>query len=360
MRTLGRAFFGIVSSVAILLGPLIARGNVDDRGSPKADAPGPPEVVVTQPDESRFPEISVYFELRRPDGSFVLDAARESFRVTEDGRDRPILGFDAPVTVRAQPSTIVLVLDQSGSMLQDDRISALKRAVATFVGAMPVGSKVAVIAFSSQVRLICPFTTDRGRILTAVNELEAEGATRYFDAVAAALALLAEESGRRAVLAMTDGKDTQSQYADLGSVIALARKINLPVHTLGLGDELDEASRALGKIASETRGRHYSASNADALRGIYEEIARRLGSTYRLTYATDRRIPDGTLRPIEIFYAQAKKAGQAAVFIRGMVVPARGWSRLFLLLLVGLLALAVIPSRLRRLGKLLPHSRPTQ
>ncbi len=360
MRTVGRVFFGIVSMLAILLGPPIARGDVNHPGLAKAEPIGPPEVVVTQPDESRFPEISVYFELRRPDGSFLLDAEREAFRVTEDGRDRPILGFDAPVTVRAQPSTIVLVLDQSGSMLQGDRIGALKRAVASFVGAMPPGSKVAVIAFSSQVRLVCPFTTDRGRILRAVNELEAEGATRYFDAVAAALALLSEETGRRAVLAMTDGKDTQSQRAGLGSVIALARKINLPVHTLGLGDELDEASRSLEKIASETRGQHYSAADAAGLRGIYEEIARRLGSTYRLTYATDRRIPDGTLRPIEIFHAQAKKAGQAAVFIRGMVAPARGWSRLFLLLLAGLVALAVIPSKLRRLGKLPLHSRPTQ
>ena len=330
-------------------GTICLVGSIATADDPRPPSKGDdaPEVVVTQPDESQFPAIAVYFELKRPDGSFVLDAGRESFRVTEDGQDRPIVEFDAPVTVRKQPVTLVLVLDHSGSMLQDDRIGALKRAVASFTTAMPAGSKVAVIGFSSEVRLICPFTADRDRIMAAVNELEAGGGTRYFDAVAAALGLLAEESGRRAVLAMTDGKDTLSFQANLPAVVAQARRLNLPVHTLGLGDELDEATAALKALARESRGQHYAAADAASLRLIYEAIARRLGSAYRLTYNTDRKLPDGTLRPIEVFYAQARKAGQAAIFIRGMVVPARGWSRLFVALLAALLALAVIPPWLR-------------
>ena len=338
------------------IGLLIALVGASSALAQNSAAPGvgAPEVVVTQPDESKFPEISVYFELRRPDGSSVLDAARNDFRVTEDGRERPILEFDAPVTVRKQPSTIVLVLDVSGSMREDDRIGGLKRAVATFVRAMPAGSKVAVIAFSSEVRLVCPFTADTERIMAAVAPLEADGGTRYYDAVAAALGLLSEESGRRAVLAMTDGKDTLSRSADLASVTASANRANLPVHTLAFGDSLDEATQALRTLARSTRGQHYAAADADQLRLIYEEIARRLGSTYRLAYTTDRRIPDGTLRPIAIFYAQAQKAGQAAIFIRGMVVPARGWSGLFLALLAALMALAVVPPWLRRSARTAP------
>ena len=339
-----------MKNLAFLLGVILGGVTI----APAADtAPAPvaagaaPEVVVTQLDESKFPELGVYFELKRPDGSFLLDAERGAFRVVEGGRERPILEFDAPVTVRKQPTTIVLVLDHSGSMAQDDRIGALKRAVASFIRAVPEGSKVAVIGFSSEVKLICPFTTDRARILGAVSELQAEGGTRYYDAVAAALGLLTDETGRRAVLAMTDGKDTMSFQANLATVIAKAQQLNLPVHTLGLGDELDEATRALKALAQASRGQHYAAADADQLRSIYEEIARRLQSTYRLTYATDRRIPDGTLRAIEVFFAQSKKAGQTAVFIRGMVVPSRGWSRLFLALLTGLVALAVVPALIR-------------
>lgn len=345
-----------------LLALLVGLAGIPARADqPAGGAVDAPEVVVTQPDESKFPEVAVYFELKRPDGSFVLDAPREAFRVAEDGRDRPILAFDVPITVRRQPTTIVLVLDQSRSMLEGDRIGALKRAVASFMAAIPPTSRVAVVAFGTEVRLACPFTTDRDRVLAAVNDLEADGGTRYYDAVAAALGLLAEESGRRAVLAMTDGKDTLSSRANLDSVVAAARRVNLPVHTLGLGDDLDEATLALRKLASATRGEHYAAADADQLRRIYEEIARRIESTYRLTYATDRKIPDGTLRPIEVFYAQARRAGQAAIFVRGMVVPVRGWSGLFLLLLAVLLGLAIAPSirrGWRRAGPAPSHPTP--
>ncbi len=311
-----------------------------------ADAPAP-TVVVTQPDESKFPEITVYFEVKGADGGYVLDAKRDQFRVTEDGRDRPILRFEAPVSTEARPTTIVLVVDHSGSMKQDDRIGALKRAVATFLEGLPAGSRVAVIAFSSEVELICPFTADRARVRAAVDALDADGATRYHDAVAGALELLAGESGRRAILALTDGQDTQSRSATLPDVIAAARRLNLPVHTLGLGDEREIAVGALRRLATETRGQHYLARDADQLRSIYEEIARRLGSSYSLTYPTDRKVPDGTLRPIRIYFGKGERAGETAVFIRGMVVPAAGWSRLFLALLIALGVLAWLPAWLR-------------
>ncbi len=313
-----------------------------------ASAADGPTVVVTQPDESKFPEITVYFEVKRPDGSFILDARREEFRVTEDGQDRPILRFEAPVSTEVRPTTVVLVVDHSGSMNQEGKIDGLKQAVATFLEGLPRGSKVAVIAFSDEVELVCPFTTDPARVREAVDALEASGGTRYFDAVAEALDLLGEEQGRRAVLALTDGMDTESHDATLATAIARARKLGLPVHTLGFGERRSINVKVLRTLAAETRGQHYLARDADQLRKIYEEIAQKLGSSYSLAYRTDRQVPDGTLRPIRIFYQKATQAGVTAVFIRGMVVPAAGWSRLYLALLAGLGMLAVMPGILAR------------
>ena len=310
-------------------------------GATPADGP---TVVVTQPDESKFPEITVYYEVKRPDGTFILDAKREEFRVTEDGRDRPILKFEAPISTEIRPTTVVLVVDHSGSMKQGDKIDGLKRAVATFLEGLPSGSRVAVIAFSDEVEVICPFTTDPAKVREAVDALEAEGGTRYFDAVSAALGLLGEEPGRRAVLALTDGQDTESHQATLASAIGRARKLGLPVHTLGFGSDRSIAVQALRTLATETRGQHYLARDADQLRKIYEEIAQKLGSSYSLTYQTDRKVPDGTLRPIRIFFQKSTRAGETAIFVRGMVVPAAGWSRLFLALLAGLATLALLPT----------------
>ena len=166
--------------------------------------------------------------------------------------------------------------------------------------------------------------------------------------MAEALELLDRETGRRAVLALTDGEDTFSQSANLDSTIASARKLGLPVYTLGLGTEEEIESGDLKRMASSTRGQYYPARSADQLRSIYETIAARIGASYTLVYQSDRRLPDGTLRPVQLFYRGSRKAAETAVFIPGMVVPAAGWSTLFLFLIVLLTALACLPAWLRR------------
>jgi len=337
------------------------------RVDPPNEAPVPPhgndevDVIITGASDTNFPEIAVDFEVKRPDGTFLLDAKAEDFKVTEEGQPVAIRKFQSPVATEARATTVVLVVDRSRSMEEEDRIGGLKRAVASFVKGLPAGSRVAVVAFGSDVVTICPFTGDANKIQTAVNRLTPQGATRYYDAVAEALEMLNQEKGRRAVLALTDGEDTFSQAASIDTVIASARRLGLPVHTLGLGTEDEIESDALRRLAVETRGQYYPARQADQLRSIYEQLAERLRSSYSLVYQSDRALPDGTLRPVRIAYRASKMVGETAVFIPGMVVPARGWSLLFLLLVVGLTALAVLPGRLsqrRKDRQALPQAKP--
>ena len=183
----------------------------------------------------------------------------------------------------------------------------------------------------------------------AVDALKPDGATRFYDAVAEGLKLLDRESGRRVVLALTDGEDTFSQDATLESVIASGQRLGLPVYTLGLGTEEEIESGDLRRLATSTRGQYYPARNAGELRAIYEQIAERIRSSYSMVYQSDRKLADGTLRPVRIFYRGSKTAaGETAIFIPGMVVPAGGWPLLFLGLLCVLGALIVLPARIAR------------
>ncbi len=93
---------------------------------------------------------------------------------------------------------------------------------------------------------------------------------------------------------------------------------------------------------------YYAARDASQLKAIYETIAARIGASYTLVYESDRRLPDGTLRPVRIFHRGSRQAGETAVFIPGMVVPAAGWSPLFLAPLTLLGTLALVPSWLKR------------
>ena len=134
--------------------------------------------------------------------------------------------------------------------------------------------------------------------------------------------------------------------ATLESAIAAARRLGLPVYTLGLGNEEEIATADLKRLASSTRAQYYAARNSEQLRAIYESIAERIGASYSLVYESDRRLPDGTLRPVQIFHKGSRQAGETAVFIPGMVVPAGGWSPLFLILLAALFG----PRRFARLA----------
>ncbi|QDV37204.1 VWA domain-containing protein [Tautonia plasticadhaerens] len=320
-------------------------GPSGDRGAAGGEGGG---VIIRQVDESGFPDIALDFEVRDADGSPVPDATESDFLVTEYDQPVEILGFDAPTSREAVQTTVVLVVDHSRSMEAEDRIGALKDSVRTFLGVMPEGSRVAVVAFSDEIRVVCPFTSDVARVREAVDDLQPTGGTRYYDAVVEALELISGESGRRAVLALTDGEDTFSQSADLASAIEVARRAGLPVYTLGLGTEDEIASDDLRQLASQTRGQYFPARDASQLLAIYEEIATRLGEMYRLVYRTGRTLPDGTLRPVTVSYRESAAVGTAEVFIRGMVVPASGWPGLFLALIGSLVGLAILPGLFRK------------
>jgi VWFA-related protein len=323
----------------------VARGQDEAPGGrPSASAGQGNTVVVTGASQQEFPRISVQFEVHRPDGSFLRNAERSEFRVTEEDREVKVLDFQAPETRELIPTTLVLVVDRSGSMEQENRMGALREAVGSFLEKLPAGSRVAVVAFSSRVVRLVDFTTDYETVREAVNSLRPVGSTRFYDAVEHALELLDGESGRRAVLALTDGEDTASGSASLNTVIARGQRLGLPVYTLGLGTEEEIASDDLRRLANSTRAQYYPAQRAEQLRAIYETIAERIGSTYSLVYESDRRLSDGTLRPVKIYYRGSQKAGETAVFIPGMVVPAGGWSPLFLLLLAMLAFLAFLPA----------------
>ena len=116
---------------------------------------------------------------------------------------------------------------------------------------MPPGSRVAVVAFSSDVKTICPFTEDKSKVQIAVDALSAQGFTLYFDAVKSALETISGESGRRAILALTDGEDTASK-SSLEDIITQARNTGIPVYTVGLGSEDEIESGALKRLAAGT------------------------------------------------------------------------------------------------------------
>ena len=115
-------------------------------------------VVVRWTDESALPNIQIDFEVKRADGTPLLDATKADFRVTEYDAECTILAFEAPLRSRSGRRRSSWWSTGAGAW---GTIRGAQGAVGSFLAGLPEGSRVAVIAFGSDVELACRFTTDR-------------------------------------------------------------------------------------------------------------------------------------------------------------------------------------------------------
>jgi VWFA-related protein len=301
------------------------------------------------------------------------------------------------------PVSTVMVLDCSGSM--DDpaengdelsKMQALHQAAGRFVDIMRPGARTTLLPFSDEVAKPEPFSADKHVLKRGIQQLEAGGETRLFDAIYDAVETLVAEhpEGKRAVVALTDGMDNRSRRR-VREVIDAARKAEVPLHMMGFGrpGELDERimrrlaqetggtyhyarnrqklfdifenlsiqlhddgvdETALRKLADTSGGKYFSARDISQLRFIYEGLAQELQTTYTVTFPSLQQDNDGTSRDIDISIwrkgTQVSDVLRSAYNVGGVVVPEMD-SAVYLLLLVGLVGLLAVPAGLRHFAR---------
>jgi Ca-activated chloride channel family protein len=200
-------------------------------------------------------------------------------------------------TVDSEGIDIVLSIDVSGSMLAEDlkpnRIDAAKKVATDFVKQRPT-DRIGLVIFSGESFTQCPVTIDhavlREQIASIQSGMLVDG-TAIGDGLATAVDRLRNTKGKsRIVILLTDGVNNVGKVGpELALEIAKAYKIR--VYTIGVGTmgqapypqqtplgmqkvmvpvEIDEP--LLRKIARETGGNYYRATNNKSLSGIYEQI----------------------------------------------------------------------------------------
>ncbi len=214
-----------------------------------------------------------------------------------------VLGAAQPVersTTRPRSAgMIILVFDVSLSMQAEDvapnRLEAAKRAGADFVDAVDADIDVGLISFSGSVGTDVEPTTDRGRLTTAIEELQLGEGTAIGDAIAAGVRVL--QRGERTdespgtLVVLSDGETTRGRPTADGAQVAA--DANVPVYTIAFGTEngfidnpdtglpdpvpvkLDELQGA----ADATGGKAYVAPSASDLANAYDDIRANLQQT---------------------------------------------------------------------------------
>jgi Mg-chelatase subunit ChlD len=178
------------------------------------------------------------------------------------------------------PVDVVLAFDTSVSMREPTPSggSNLEAAVAAgraFIGllGLPV-DQAGVVAFHQVAEVVQPLTSDRVSLLTALARLPQGSGTRLDAGLAASTSELtgplSKAGSLRAVVLLTDGRQSGGTGADVIAAADEARAHGVAVYAIGVGDGVDEA---LLRAAAGDPHRLFLAAGPQALEAIYRDIA---------------------------------------------------------------------------------------
>lgn len=155
---------------------------------------------------------------------------------------------------------ILLLIDVSGSMAQQDKLEQAKTAALAFLDNTEVTNRVGLAVFSEDVRLVVPLDILENNIVTlqqAIETLVPEGGTALYDALSVQTKFmnnLDSEDRIRSIVLLSDGEDTTSEINDLSDVVdaieASRDELNpVLVVPVGYGQLNDTLIRVLQRIA---------------------------------------------------------------------------------------------------------------
>jgi VWFA-related protein len=316
--------------------------------------------------------VSVLATVRSKQGQIVTDLAQDDFVLTEDGRPQTIRYFSRETDL---PLTIGLLVDTSVS--QRRVIDQERTASYHFLDHVlrPEKDQAFLIHFDREVELLQDLTNSREKLRKACDLLEIarpgtsssggggggnpggggggypggggryprgdgtrRGGTTLYDAVLLASdELMAKQKGRKAVIVLSDGRDTGSKVT-IGRAIESAQRADTLVYSILFADEeyplnpgLDgygrrrgmggpgrfpqsataDGKKVLQQLSKETGGGFFEASKKETIDKIYGHIQEEVRYQYSLGYTSDQPTGSG-YRKIAL-----------TVKPKGMVVQAR-------------------------------------
>ena len=264
--------------------------------------------------ESGVDLVSVPVAVTLKDGEFVSGLEVEDFRILEDGAEQEIVVFGAGLEeswVELPPEekeelsmrqVIGLLLDSSGSMEED--LPLLQEAAIKFLTNIPRTEHLFVISFDESIWL-SEYSSDDQRIISnRIYEIEAEGWTALYDAVATFLDRVYDYEGRKTLAVFSDGEDSRSTLM-FSEALDLVKLGDTTIHSIHFGDRsrhdrVFHNARFLRAIADATGGSYALASSLDQLDELYDRILDELYSQYSLGYISTNTRREGRYRRIEV------------------------------------------------------------
>jgi Ca-activated chloride channel homolog len=176
--------------------------------------------------------VSVSAVVRDKKGKVVRALTPKDFVVMDGGTQRKIVELHAD---ESAPASVALLVDGSGSMAVGAALDSSRHICKLVLTTLDEKrDDAALLSFDTRLLTLRDFTGQFENIRNGLGDLQAFGQTSLYDAIAGASAVVAQRArNRRAVIVLTDGADTASQYTPQ-EVAWIASTIDVPVYVFAV------------------------------------------------------------------------------------------------------------------------------
>ena len=209
-------------------------------------------------------------------------------RIGKQGRDgtlNPIIRKETPDRAASMVAgaSVFILFDTSNYMYRG--FVYAQDAIAEFVRSLDHPYRVAFYSYSRNFSRICTLTPDRSMALDGVRETVAGDDAALYDALLITLKDASQFSGRRVIVAFSNGPDNASMVAP-EDVRELAQTDGIPIYMISTQmSRLDPVFTAVfGRMSGSTGGKSYFAKDWQDEQKAFAAIRDDLAHLYTLTY----------------------------------------------------------------------------
>lgn len=224
----------------------------------------------------------MYVTVTGPDGRPVKGLTKDDFTVLEDDVPQKITAFAGG----SFPASVALAIDRSFSMA-GPALTMARTAGRAFIAALKPEDRAMLIGISGEVDVLSPLSTDKTGLLNALATLDPWSTTALNDALVRCLDLLESESGRRAIVVLSDGVDRYSQAGE-ADVVDRARQSDVLMYVIAVGRT---RPRLFPELATVTGGRSFHLRDARTLPSTLQAIVEDLQAQYSIGYEAPEASP---------------------------------------------------------------------
>jgi len=324
-----------IGIAALLVGLPVLSGAGWGQQAPSPDASPVSTAPALPPDETpvaTFKQtvnlVDLFFTVKDSKGNLVPHLNQQNCSVLEEKTPQTLKSFVAETN---QPLTLGILLDTSGS--QQRVLPLEQQAGSQFLEqALRQKDEAFLISFDVNVDLLQDFTNSPRLLAHAMNKAQINTAggngsglpgmgggpvptqgdpkgTLLYDAVyLAANEKLNRETGRKAMIILTDGED-QGSRTKIGEAIAAAQRNNVIVYVILIADQGFYGNFGMGyggysaakRISDETGGRLINVgNNGKKLEAAFQQIQDELRTQYVATYTPSNTRQDGSFRHVSV------------------------------------------------------------